>query len=50
MRFAYIHYAKTSTILYLVKAFLNSLTKAEITTVVKKDKQFLKNTYRAVGI
>ena len=49
MRFAYIHYAKTSTILYLVKAFLNSLTKAEITTV-KKDKQFLKNTYRAVGI
>ena len=44
------HYTTTSTILYLIKVFLNSLTKAEITPVVKNDKQFLKNTYRDVSI
>ena len=44
------HYTTTSTILYLVKVFLNSLRKAEITPVVKNDKQFLKNTYRDVSI
>ena len=44
------HYTTTSTILYLIKVFLNSLTKAEITPVVKNYKQFLKNTYRDVSI